>query len=105
MSEKKKVLAVDDDPSIGNFVKVKLEKTGRFEVTATTDGRGAVLKAKELRPDLILLDIDMPAIGGNELAAALQKEPSTAGIPILFLSSLITRGDVQAAGGKIGGWP
>ncbi len=97
----KKVLVVDDDPDITLLVKIKLEKTGRFQVAFTNSGARALELAKTEQPDLVLCDIDMPDKFGGEVAEELTLDPDTKDIPILFFSSLVSPGDI--VDGKVGG--
>ena len=102
MTEKKRLLAVDDDVDLLLVLQRKLEKTGRFEVTTASNGMDALRLAREMSPDLLLLDIEMPDMDGTEVAAALGESEVTKAIPILFLSSMIQKEDVAASGGKSG---
>ena len=100
---KKKLLLIDDDHALGRMLKLKLEKAGKLDVTYSPDGHRIVELARELKPDLIVLDIDMPGTDGGDARTALQESPDTEGIPVLFLSSLVAPEDVAASGGVIGG--
>lgn len=100
---KKTVLLVDDDPDILDLLKLQIEKSGRYAVVLARSGRDGIHKAKSVAPDLIVCDIDMPDLDGGAVVAALSEERSTAGIPVLFLSSMVE--EQQAASGDIGGWP
>lgn len=101
MPDVKKILVVDDDPDITMLVKVKLEKTGRFSVRATNKGANALEIALSEIPDLVLCDIDMPDKSGGDVAKELLDTPETKHIPILFFSSLVSKGDLRD--GKVGG--
>ena len=101
--DKKKLLLIDDDHALGRMLKLKLEKAGKLDVTYSPDGHRIVELARELKPDLIVLDIDMPGTDGGEACAALQESPDTEGIPVLFLSSLVTPENVADSDGLIGG--
>lgn len=80
------ILVADDDNNFREVVATKLKAAG-FEVTAVKDGTEALLKAKELKPDLALLDINMPpGPSGTEAALELEEAPETKGIKTLFLS-------------------
>jgi len=102
-SKKMRILLIDDEEDFGFFVKLNLEKTGRFEVTTTTSGsKGLILASKE-RPDLILLDIIMPELSGGDVAEQLLESPETANIPVLFITAIASRTEVQSQQGTIGG--
>jgi two-component system invasion response regulator UvrY len=70
----KQILIADDSSIVRNILKELLEDHGNLEVCAeASDGAEALAKARELRPDLVLLDLAMPGMGGAETAAALKK--------------------------------
>ena len=93
----KKILVVDDDRVTTLLLSKRLEETGRFEVQAENSGADALVAAKEFRPDLILLDVMMPGLDGNEVAARLKESPETAGIPVVFLTSIVQQQEIGAA--------
>ena len=80
-----KILAVDDDPRIRRFVSRTLREAGH-EVMAVADAESAVAKLLETRPDLFLLDINLPGMDGLSLAHKLQKQGGTRSIPVVILS-------------------
>ena len=102
----KKVLVVDDDPTVVSLIKAKLERDNRFEVMEAHNGKDALTIAEKGQPDVVLCDIDMPNMDGGAVANALDKNAATKGIPIIFLSAIVTPDDVKngvkAGGGK---WP
>ncbi|MBU1965516.1 MAG: response regulator [Proteobacteria bacterium] len=102
-SKKIRILLIDDEKDFGFFVKLNLEKTGRFEVTTTTSGSKGLILASKDRPDLILLDIIMPELSGGQVAEQLLENPDTAKIPVLFITAIASRTEVQSQQGTIGG--
>jgi DNA-binding response OmpR family regulator len=86
----KKILIVDDEQEILTFLGNILRRAN-FEVFTSDRGKVALELAKNLLPDLIVLDIVMPDIPGDELAVLLSANPSTAGIPIIFLTGILTK--------------
>jgi adenylate cyclase len=80
------ILAVDDFAENLEIVRMRLEALG-YEVQTAADGEEAIAKARELSPDLILLDIMMPRVSGWEVTAALLADRSTDEIPIVFISA------------------
>lgn len=84
-AQQPKILIVDDDPTNIRIVNEMLEE--RYEVYGTTEGTQALTMAEQLRPDLILLDIIMPELGGEEVCTRLKGNPATADIPVIFLTS------------------
>ena len=102
MLRKAKILVIDDEEDICHFTKSVLERTGKFEVTASTDSAKAIDLAKSFAPDLIILDINMPGIDGGEIAQTLQEYKITNGIPIIFLTALLKKEEIEDQAGKIG---
>ena len=63
-----------------------LTKSG-YEVVASDNGEDAILKAKSLRPDLILMDVVMPGLNGFQATRAISRDPDTRAIPIILCTS------------------
>jgi len=103
MSGKIKVLAIDDEPDFCYFVKKNLMQSGMFDVTIATNGAEGIKMAESEKPDIILLDLFMPDMPGEDVAAALGENASTAKIPILYVTALATNEDViEGEENKIG---
>jgi len=102
-SGKTKILLVDDEDDFCFFVKLNLEKSGTFEVRTATSGPEGILLALKERPDLILLDIIMPELSGDQVAEQLMENPETRDIPLLFITAIASRRQVQSQEGIIGG--
>ena len=105
MERKKRILVVDDDTSITRFLKINLEETAAYVVRVENEPSAAVAAAEEFGPDLILLDVIMPAPDGGALAETLQTRPRLNGVPIAFLTAAATKQEVSAHRGFIGGLP
>jgi PAS domain S-box-containing protein len=80
-----RVLVVDDNADIRHYVSTLLE--GHYDVATAVDGQDGLERALADPPDLVLTDVMMPRLNGFELLAALQREPSTIGIPVVMLSA------------------
>ncbi len=80
-----KILIVDDNPTTLKLLAQSLEKTG--ELITASDGADALMKALEIRPDLIIADYSMPVMDGRALAEKLRARKETADIPFVFLAS------------------
>ena len=104
-SEKKRILVVDDEASITRLLKLNLEQTGDYQVATENVSRAALDTAELFRPDLILLDVMMPGLDGGNLAGALQAQPRLKGVPIVFLTAAVTREEIRAHNGVVGGFP
>ncbi|MGH7969471.1 MAG: response regulator, partial [Limisphaerales bacterium] len=81
--EKKRILVVDDEPSITRLLKLNLEATDQYVVRTENVAQTALASAEEFQPHLILLDVLMPEIDGGQLASQLQASPKLAGVPIV----------------------
>ena len=90
---KKRILVVDDEPDFTNLVKLSLEAHGYYEVQEENDAGNVRAAARSFDPDLVLLDIMMPDQDGSEVAAALKADPVTRGVPIIFLTALVSEED------------
>ena len=104
-SHKKRIMVVDDEPSITRLLKLNLEQTGRYEVCGINNETMALAAAREFQPDLILLDVAMPHIPGGDLANQIKASPRLKNTPIVFLTALATPNEVSEHGGLIGGLP
>ena len=104
-TEKKRILVVDDQASNTRLVKLYLERTNDYVVREENDAKAALSAAEEFQPDLILLDVMMPGMDGGELAACFQANLKLKAVPIVFLTAAITKEDVEAVGGRLGGFP
>ncbi len=102
---KKKILCVDDEINITIFLKSYLEATGKYEVSTENSGQRAFELAQSFRPDLILLDIMMKDMSGDGLADKIKNDAVLRKTPIIFLTGVVTKEEVQANGGVIGGYP
>jgi CheY-like chemotaxis protein len=100
-ANKPKILVVDDDQAVVSFLAARLGR--HFDVTGTTDPRNAVAMARAEKPDVILCDINMPGMKGDEVAFALAEDGETGRIPLVYLSSLLPPGQVEALDGPFGG--
>ena len=89
-----RVLVADDEDDIRDLVCLAVRKAGPAELTAVSDGTAALAAARELAPDLAVLDVSMPGATGLEVCAALREDPATAGIRILLLSAGASLDDV-----------
>jgi two-component system OmpR family response regulator len=86
-----KVLLVDDEESFARLVKLALEDAGGFEVRTENDPRRAAQVASGFGPDVMVLDLLMPDLGGFELAERLRADVRVGRCPIIFLSAAVSR--------------
>ncbi|WP_199247534.1 AAA family ATPase [[Phormidium] sp. ETS-05] len=81
----KTILVVDDEVNIRSLLRQELESQG-YIVREAANGMDAITQVKAEKPDLIILDVMMPAINGFDVAAVLRNDPTTMNIPIIILS-------------------
>ena len=84
---KKKILIVDDELDMRIFISTLLETNG-YKPVATRDGKDGIRKAKELMPDLIILDVMMPGEGGVQMYRQLKTDKTLKDIPVIMLSAV-----------------
>lgn len=80
------VLIVDDEPDIVSTLRMVLQIEG-YEVLDAPNGRAALTKIAEVRPDIILSDLMMPFMTGLELLAAVKENPESRTIPVVLMSA------------------
>ena len=92
------ILIVDDEPAIRNCTRKFLESETHYKVCGeAVDGGDAIEKARDLRPDLIILDMSMPRMNGLQAARVLRKEMGN--VPIILFTmhlSAVSSAEVQA---------
>lgn len=89
-----KILIIDDDETIHLIAKAYLGQAG-YEVETSFDGPEGIAKAGTFRPDLILLDINMPKMSGFDVAKKLKEDDGTKAIPIFMMTSLKQESNIQ----------
>src|SRR5580692_9267804 len=88
----KKILLVEDDSDLFSLLKYNLEKEG-FAVSGLQTGKGAVELCRQVRPDLILLDIMLPDSDGLDICKGIRRDPDLAATPIIFLTARASETD------------
>jgi CheY-like chemotaxis protein len=83
-------LCVDDEKDFQSIIKISLERLGGIKTHFCADPRNAMATAREIRPDLILLDFVMPGLDGATLFKHLQADAELALIPVVFLTATMT---------------
>jgi two-component system, cell cycle response regulator DivK len=95
-----KILIVEDNPTNMKLVVFLLESAGHSALTAM-DAETGLMLARNERPDLILMDIQLPGMDGLEATALLKRDEATRAIPVIALTALAMKGDeerIRAAG-------
>ena len=88
----KKIFLIEDDTDLFALLKYNLEKEG-FSMAGSQTGKGALELCRQVRPDLILLDIMLPDYDGLEICKAVRKDPDLLGTPIIFLTARASETD------------
>lgn len=83
---RRKVLVVDDERDLSDIVAFNLRRE-QYDVISAVDGESAIVLAEREQPDLILLDLMLPGIGGLEVCRRLRAQPRTSQIPIIMLTA------------------
>lgn len=89
----KRILVVDDERHIVRLVQVNLERAG-YEVVTAFDGKEAVGKVKDVKPDLIVCDVMMPYMDGFEVLRTIRADPETREIPFIMLTAKAQDADI-----------
>jgi CheY-like chemotaxis protein len=91
-----KLLLVEDHEEIWDFLSRRLRRRG-YDVVLAHDGQAGVEKARHDRPDVVLLDMNLPVMDGWTAARALKADPGTSAIPIIALTAHALAGDRDKA--------
>lgn len=91
-----KILIVDDSPMMLRIVERIVREAG-YDVIRATDGKAGVEKARLHRPNLVIMDVEMPVMDGFTATSILKDDPETAHLPVIILTSLGSEEDYAAA--------
>jgi two-component system alkaline phosphatase synthesis response regulator PhoP len=103
MKKKRKILIIDDSSGFTKMIKLTMEATRNYEVWEENSPQMALETARKIDPDLILLDIIMPAMDGGDILAQLRDDPFLRTIPVIFLTASVRKTEVSENNGTIGG--
>ena len=90
----KEILIVEDDLFLSSLLKNRLQKDG-LRVSLAKDGQEAIQSLKNLKPDLILLDIILPGKSGFEVLEEMRSNPQLQDAPVMIISNLGQEGDIE----------
>jgi len=93
---KKRIFVVDDQEEVLSLLKDYLSGSG-FEVLVCKESKNVLSSVNSFKPDLILLDLRMPDLGGFEICEILNNDPQTQGIPIIIISGFGDLVDIKKA--------
>ncbi len=82
-----RILLVEDDEDIQLIAQLSLEQLGGFTLASCATGVDALVQVAAFRPDLILLDVNLPQMSGLEILRNLRADPRTAAIPVVFMTA------------------
>lgn len=100
MNKGKKILIIEDENELCDFIGLRLQQGG-FEVIVANDGIEGLNKARLERPDLIILDLMLPKMHGEDVCKEVRKDPYIFATPIIMLTAKCTEAD-QVIGTVIG---
>jgi CheY-like chemotaxis protein len=103
MAERAKILIVDDSELSVEILHAKLSEY--YDIVSTNTPENALKLAREVEPDLILCDLDMPEMDGAEVSEALRADDELREVPLLFLTALASSGDLLRMRKQLGGRP
>lgn len=89
-TNKPRILIVDDNPRFSHNARLILQQCGQYAVCEENDAASALETARSFRPDLILVDLLMPQFDGAEVAAQIESDWALHGVPIVFVTGLVT---------------
>jgi len=89
-NEKPRILIVDNSSQFARNARLLLDQSGKYVACSVIDPRRALETARNFKPDLVLVDLIMPQADGIEVAEQLEADWALHGVPIVFLTSLIT---------------
>ena len=92
----KRILVVEDQEDLRGVLRTLLTGSG-YAMLEAVDGETGVARAKSDRPDLILMDIQMPVLDGYEATRRIKADPDLKGIPVIAVSSFAMKGDEEKA--------
>ena len=92
--EKPLILVVDDEQDIVELVKYRLEQAG-YDVATASDGKQGLKLAREMAPDLAVLDVMMPQLDGYEVTEKIRSDKKISAMPVILLTARVQEQDVQ----------
>ena len=103
--KKKRILIIDDEVGFTRLFKLNMEQRADYEVRIENWADQALSTAREFRPDLVLLDVIMPRMIGNDVAARIRADATLKATPIVFLSAVGGRKVADAPHRALDGFP
>jgi len=82
-----RILIIDDDPNLCALLEQVFSAPG-YQVMVANDGNKGLQVAKDYKPDVVIVDLNMPEINGHQVCVGLRAEPATSNIPIMMLTAV-----------------
>ncbi len=92
-ADRARILIVDDEPDLVSTIQCRLE-ANNYNVVTAADGQEGLIKAAKEKPDLILLDTNMPVMNGHEMLERLRKHPDLKNIPVIMCTAICGAQDI-----------
>ena len=92
MARAGRILVVEDEKDVAELIRYTLTKES-YDVTLVTNGAEALRQTREIRPDLVLLDLMIPQFNGWEVCRRLKQDPATRAIPVIMVTARVEEGD------------
>ena len=93
----RRIVYVEDNEDNAFMLQTRFELIGDFEILVAVNGNDGLAMVANERPDLVLMDLNLPDIDGWEVTRRLKADPSTAGIPVIALTAYAMSGDREKA--------
>ena len=90
-----KILIIEDDKFLRELMVRKFDTEKDFEINTAVDGESGLRAMKKEKPDLVLLDLILPGIGGFDILSKMKEDVILSGIPVIILSNLGRQDDVE----------
>ena len=88
------IVVIDDEESMGRLLKIELASEG-YNVTLAYDGKVGLQLVKDVKPDLVVLDVMMPEVSGFDVLRKIKQNPETKQIPVIILTAKGLEQDIQ----------
>jgi CheY-like chemotaxis protein len=100
MESRKTILICDDEPTLRELIRVSLD--GGYRFAEASDGFAAIEMAREVNPDVVILDLMLPRLSGLEVLAELRRDEQLSSVPILVVTAWNDTADAALEGGADG---
>lgn len=87
MEHKNKILIIEDEEHMALLIKLNLEHTGKYEVSIANNGKEGLRKAKQENPNLIILDLLLPELPGEEVCREIRRDENIGNTPIIMVTA------------------